>query len=193
MPAPGVQAEVATAMSYDREMTDTAIPPMFDGPPPAIVLPPGYTSSKRVRDAAKLAHDAHWRTARDDGSSYFDHVQRVAHTVARSRFASTSAVAAAYLHDAIEDTAVTALAVAVLCGTGVAEMVEAVTRSKTEDYFYDYIDRCARTLPTFAIKAADLSDNMSTLTPGDRRMKKYVSAMERLHVCAAGNFRGLGS
>jgi (p)ppGpp synthase/HD superfamily hydrolase len=163
-------------------MTDTAFRlPMFDGQPPAIVLPPGYTSSKIVRDAAKLAHDAHWRTARDDGSSYFEHVQRVAHTVARSKFATTSSVAAAYLHDAIEDTAVTALAIATLCGQEVADIVKMVTRSKSEDYFYDYIDRCALALESFAIKAADLSDNLSTLAPGDRRMKKYVSAMERLH------------
>lgn len=164
----------------------TATHSTFAGRPPAIFVPLGFSTSRIVNAAAKLAHDAHWATARDDGSSYFEHVQRVAHTVARSQWATAHTVAAAYLHDAVEDTAVTFDAIASVCNDFVAGIVGLATKREGEDYHRQYIDRCASTPESFAIKAADLADNFSTLTPGDRRVQKYLDAMERLHASTSG-------
>jgi (p)ppGpp synthase/HD superfamily hydrolase len=109
---------------------------------------------------------------------YYNHVRRVADTVMG---VGQNWVAAALLHDVMEDTPVTAEH---LIQAGISrdtvEILESLTRWKGETY-KDYIERVRRTRQASIIKLADLNDhlrNSTTLKFG--LSTRYNKAVDRI-------------
>jgi (p)ppGpp synthase/HD superfamily hydrolase len=141
--------------------------------------------------AAKYAEAKHAGQKRRNGEPYFSHVEAVATIVRDSWLESTNEydiVAAAYLHDVIEDCGVTKQG---LIEEGfpvmVAEIVDALSRKPGETYF-DFIMRLHHMYDTSSsgplregiieVKLADLQHNMSDLKEGSLKDKyrfaKYI-------------------
>jgi len=124
-----------------------------------------------------IALRAHRGQTRWDGSPYIVHPMRVAATVRRDG-GTPEEVAAAYLHDVLEDTPTTAadlLAAGITART--VAIVEALTRHEGETYA-EFIDRVATDPSAARIKRADLGDNLDGTTDSLRR--RYTRALARL-------------
>jgi len=141
-----------------------------------------------VQTAAEYAEQKHQGQKRKDGKPYFTHVEAVANIVAMDWFTlipreaqdnwnkcKDQVVAAAYLHDVIEDCNVTKQD---LLDAGIsvmtAEIVDALSKRHGENYF-DFIMRIHDGGPfrtgMVAVKLADLQHNMSDLNEGSLKDK----------------------
>jgi GTP diphosphokinase / guanosine-3',5'-bis(diphosphate) 3'-diphosphatase len=141
-----------------------------------------------VQKAAEYAARAHEGQKRRNGEPYFAHVEAVANIVIMDWFTliprtaqdnwnrhKDHVVAAAYLHDVIEDCGVTKQQ---LVDEGfsimTAEIVDELSKKPGENYF-DFIMRIHDGGPfrtgMVAIKLADLQHNMSDLDEGSRKDK----------------------
>lgn len=132
-----------------------------------------------TKQAYLIACDAHFGQYDRCGRLYILHPMSVA-----EHFNDETLVAAALLHDVLEDNA--EWTVARLYGHGmppeVVRLVEALTRKYGETYL-DYIRRVREDRATTQIKIADLEDNLDLrrsdgLTASLR--KRYVKALEIL-------------
>jgi (p)ppGpp synthase/HD superfamily hydrolase len=141
-----------------------------------------------IQKAAAFAEKAHQGQKRKDGKPYFTHVEAVAEIVRMDWFTlipreaqdnwndhKADVVAAAYLHDVIEDCNVTKQDL-IKEGFSVmtAEIVDALSKKPGETYF-DFIMRIHdgalfRTC-IVAVKLADLKHNMSDLKEGSLKDK----------------------
>ncbi|GAA3072547.1 MULTISPECIES: HD domain-containing protein [Actinomycetes] len=139
-----------------------------------------------VRAAAQIAAEAHRGQVDKLGADYIGHPERVAgHTEVAG--AAPEVVAAAWLHDVIEDTSVTAVdLLASRMPEEVVAAVEAVSRGEGESS-EDYYRRVRSDELALQVKAADLADNTdpartSQLDPEtrDRLAAKYAKARELL-------------
>lgn len=144
------------------------------------------TLTDRASMVASSMHKSQVRWAADKsktwtGEPYFNHVRRVADTM-RRQDAPEHVVAAAYLHDVVEDGHTNFVELHDDFGFPVmmVALVRVVTRCDTETYD-QYIDRVAKNPEAAAIKRADLADNMSTLPSGHSLWSRYLKAMVRLH------------
>ena len=87
-----------------------------------------------IRTALDIADKAHLTQVRASGEPYLNHAMAVADIVTGLRLDHES-IAAAVLHDVVEDTDVTLEHVRELCGPGVAHLVDGVTKmSSIGDY-----------------------------------------------------------
>ena len=129
--------------------------------------------------AATLASTAHAGQTRPDGLTlYIVHPMRVA---ARLRAAGASAhvLAAAWLHDVLEDTKTTvADMVAAGMPASVISAVEALTKRKGEAYT-DYIARVKANKIAREVKQADMLDNL-TDNPTKKQIAKYTAGLMML-------------
>lgn len=113
-------------------------------------------------NAITIAKRAHLGQTRRDGEPYFNHCERVASYVIECS-GSTHQIEAAYLHDTLEDTPVTAHdLVSFGIDQRVIGIVEALTHRPDEEY-EDYIKRVFCHEPAILVKLADLQDNVSGL------------------------------
>ncbi len=80
-----------------------------------------------IRTALEIADRAHTHQVRASGEPYLNHVMAVADIVTGLRLDHES-IAAAILHDVVEDTEVTLEQVAEQCGDAVARLVDGVTK-----------------------------------------------------------------
>ena len=136
-----------------------------------------------INEAKYFALNAHKNQIRKDGKPYFTHVEAVAEIVKMDWFTlipreaqdnwnrhKRHVIAAAYLHDVIEDCGVTKQDL-IDAGFSVmtAEIVDDLSRKEGENYF-DFIMRIhgggAFRVATVAVKLADLQHNMSDLKEG---------------------------
>lgn len=120
-----------------------------------------------VEKAAFIAYYAHQDQRRkDDGSPYVLHLCMVAHILAKYGF-SDVVVAAGYLHDAIEDTSLSAEDLASIVGEDVVAIVQAVSEEKAlpwEDRKKRYIERVITASPEVrAVAVADKIHNIGGL------------------------------
>lgn len=130
-----------------------------------------------MRAAAQLAYEAHASADRKfTNENYFDHVQRVAQTVGRSREYGhdPEVIAAAYLHDVIEDSDTLLID---LERAGMTErtisIVDAMTKPSGMSYV-GYIEALKHEPEAWVIKRADMADNMASLPAfQDRMWEKY--------------------
>jgi len=108
---------------------------------------------------------------------YIVHVLNVARLTAE-RGGTYFQIAAAWLHDVVEDTSIT-LEDLSLVGVSwpIREIVEALTRRDGEIYL-DYIERVSRTGGAIAVKIADLEYHLSQ--PKQKNFKRYTVAREYL-------------
>lgn len=141
-----------------------------------------------IQKAIFFAQNAHQGQKRKDGKEYFTHVAAVADIVIMDWFRlipreaqdvwnqyKDHVIAAAYLHDTIEDCGVTRQQ---LINEGfsvlTAEIVESLSR-KTDETYFDFImrirDSGAFAVGIAAVKLADLDHNMSDLKEGSLKDK----------------------
>ena len=124
--------------------------------------------------ALVIAKEAHRGQKRWSGADYFtDHVREVANIVVNNREKLSTfwrdnincIISAAYLHDIVEDTAVTLEDLSREFSPLTVEMVRYLTHGKDETYF-DYIMRINNgLLGAQFIKLCDLAHNLSDLSP----------------------------
>jgi len=141
-----------------------------------------------IEKAAEFAEKAHQGQKRKDDKPYFSHVEAVAEIVRMDWFTlipheaqdnwnkhKDHVVAAAYLHDVIEDCGITKQQ---LIDEGfsimTAEIVDELSKKQGETYF-DFIMRIHDGGPfrtgMVAVKLADLRHNMSDLNEGSLKDK----------------------
>lgn len=85
----------------------------------------------------------------------------------------------AWLHDTVEDTAVTLDEVRREFGVDVADAVAALTRREGEPYSA-FIARSARNPLALRVKIEDIKDNLVGLPPGHGLEKRYMKALQEL-------------
>lgn len=114
------------------------------------------------------------------GEPYYQHCLRVSRTVALISN-DPAVVAAAVLHDLVEDTDIT---LDVLRAMGfperTIELVGMMTHPEGVSY-PDYIDSLLSDPEATLIKKADISDNLSTCPTGAKMAQKYIAALHQIH------------
>jgi (p)ppGpp synthase/HD superfamily hydrolase len=123
---------------------------------------------------ARSAHDGQFR--RDGVTPYITHPEAVAF---RLRMEQPKVVAAAWLHDVLEDTDESCLSLAT---AGVPnEIILAVDAlTKTEGISYDdYLDGVRANWIARKVKVADMLHNLSS-NPTDRQILKYARGLVKL-------------
>jgi len=137
----------------------------------------------RIVDAAeRLATRAHAGQVDKSGQPYIGHPARVA-ALARNHGGGEPVEVVAWLHDVIEDTAVTREEIEEAFGTEIADGVHALTR-RADDEGDLYYERVAVNPIALAVKRADIEDNLDpvrtaqldTLTR-QRLAAKYAHAL----------------
>jgi len=116
--------------------------------------------------AKEFAHKRHNGHLRENGEFFFNHVHRVAMMVMEKEVNPTY-IAAAYLHDVVEDGKATLAEVYKLFGVDVGEIVRLLTRQLGISYEM-YIKRIAISgnRGAILIKIADNEDNIMCLGDG---------------------------
>jgi len=119
-----------------------------------------------AKRASKFAEERHEGQFREGGERFFNHVQRVAEKVLRVAPTST-AIAAAYLHDIVEDGKATFAEISHLFGEEVCNIVRLLTRHE-EDTYEIYVMKIAKSgnLLAMQIKMADNEDNLESVGDG---------------------------
>ena len=151
-----------------------------------------YEKSGLPIAAEKTAAKLHSGVTDRYGNPYFEHLERVANRVREMEYDfvdETSEieyyVAAAYLHDVVEDTAATSSDVGTDFGDVIAEAVELLTRNDGETYA-SYVDKICYA-PHLSgkiarvVKLADLLDHLMGPTMCPKSLvKRYEKSLYRL-------------
>lgn len=133
-----------------------------------------------IEAARALATKAHEGQTDKAGLPYITHPERVA-----ARLDTAEAKVVGWLHDTVEDTALTVQEIEVVFGPETAAAVDAISRRAGEKWA-DYLDRVAANPMARQVKISDLIDNSNLsriphVTLKDvERQKKYNSALNRL-------------
>ena len=151
-----------------------------------------------IREASQLALRAHDGQTRASGKPYFEHVQAVAGLLADLGFDSET-IAAAILHDVVEDTDVTLEVIRQQFGKDIARLVDGVTKldaieqqglaSKLSianlqaENLRKIFLAMAEDVRVVLIKLADRTHNMRTLAYLDEAQRKRI-AKETLDIYA---------
>ena len=149
----------------------------------ARTIPRGRGMVEAARMIAEAAHEGHVDMA---GAPYIEHPAFVAARV-RDLGGDTTAIAAAWLHDVVEDTPFTLDALSAVLPDDVVRTVDALTRRSGESYM-DYVSRAGANDRARLVKACDLAHNMDTSRLGPMassaetysRMERYREAMRIL-------------
>ncbi len=125
-----------------------------------------------VEKAYRVAQDAHATQRRKSGEPYLIHPLRVATTIARLGLGPAS-VAAALMHDSVEDSDLTIYEVTESFGREVANLVDGVTklgkvpylsrREQQAESFRKMLLAMSQDIRVLLVKLADRLDNMQTL------------------------------
>jgi len=140
---------------------------------------------KTVRNAKKFAKKAHYGVNRKSGEPYYIHphsVAKIVHDVKESEHIG-HIIAAAYLHDTVEDTNITLEDIRLVFGDIVMNLVDEVTNDKEkmaisgkEDYLIDKM--IGMSSWALVIKLADrlhnLSDFEDIMNSEDKSRKKWA-------------------
>jgi (p)ppGpp synthase/HD superfamily hydrolase len=123
--------------------------------------------------AAELAHSGFYR--RDRKTPYINHPAAVARRLA-SKGADDITIAAAWLHDVLEDTDMTRpMLEAHGVSAEVLDVVATLTRGE-EDAYTDYLARVKANPRARVIKVADMLHNLSD-DPTDKQVIKYAKGL----------------
>ena len=139
------------------------------------------TDMERIRKAYEYACEAHCTQKRKSGEPYIIHPIAVARIIGEELELGTDAIIAAFLHDVVEDTNRSIEDIRSEFGSGVAFLVNVVTKQKKEEYEHSkQIDNYQQMLSSvqydiraLLIKLADRLHNMRTLSSmrPDKQMK----------------------
>ena len=138
-----------------------------------------------ARDFARARHEGQLR---DEGGPYFTHPEAVATILREHGHADPELIAAAYLHDVVEDTDTSIEEIRASFGDKVAGLVSEVTREKPPDSTFEQRQRAllqeCRQMSQDArtIKLADRLHNLSTMNRAWPRWKieRYLNATNDL-------------
>ena len=149
--------------------------------------PPHQARIERARVFAIGAHRAIGQTRKYTGVPYDRHVEAVATTVSNLGTATPDMVAAAWLHDTVEDTAVSMGDITELFGVEVAVLVFALTnvdKSRGNRAARKELDRlrlAAASPSAQTIKLADIIDNTSDIAEHDPKFARvYLEEIDEL-------------
>lgn len=125
-----------------------------------------------IEKAKQFAAEKHTNQKRKDGKPYFSHLQSVVDILTTKYSVSEETVAAAYLHDVMEDQGVSKEELQEEFGSRIAIWVDYLTRSNGTTYF-DFIKDITESGSSSIkrIKMADLEHNMSDLEEGSLKDK----------------------
>jgi len=137
---------------------------------------------------AKKAHEGVKQTRKYTGEDYIVHPVAVAELVASVRPTDENLIAAAFLHDTVEDTHVTLEQILAEFGEDVANLVSEVTDvSKPSDgnrkarKYIDFLHIARASKRAKILKLADLIDNTKTISKHDPEFARtYIEEKERL-------------
>ena len=145
-----------------------------------------------VKDAKELAKKLHEGMTDKYGNPYFEHLERVADRVWEMEYDMVDEtseinlyVAAAYLHDVIEDTDYSVKELTDKFGETIAEAVKLLTRDKEETYA-DYVIGIKKSMflegkIARVVKLADLFDHLMGPTPCPANLvKRYEKSLYSL-------------
>lgn len=138
-----------------------------------------------VDRASQLAEAIHKGQTDKNGEPYIDHVRRVVDAtkvaIRSEDFMNRQAlIAAAWLHDVVEDSDVTVDDIRHSFSDQVSHRVHVLTRQEGEVYA-DYIKRISRSRSgAVLIKIADLRDNRGRPGPSESLMRRYDKALKTL-------------
>ena len=140
----------------------------------------------QIRAAFDFAEKAHHGQLRKDGSPFITHPLAVAQILAEELHLDSESIAAALLHDTIEDTAATHAEISRLFSPTVADLVEGVSKltrvhytSKEEEQMENLrkmLMAMAKDIRVILIKIADRLHNMRTMeyqTPEKQKQKSF--------------------
>jgi guanosine-3',5'-bis(diphosphate) 3'-pyrophosphohydrolase len=152
------------------------------------------TDLQKITAAVALAAEVHHGQCRDEGTPYIEHPIRVAHIAANEiGLTDVDLIAAAYLHDAVEDAAAPDAVrrrIRELFGQRVLEVVEILTKpaDKTvpkEERDRIYFERLHAAPPEVkALKIADRVDNTRFLIqcPDSKKRASYLKETEEKYL-----------
>lgn len=129
------------------------------------------TISPLIAQAYEFANLAHQGQLRDDGTPFFSHPVQVA-TILSEITDDEVLIAAALLHDVIEDTFVTYDGVVDAFGVEVADLVNEVTHEGSPDSKGYYFPRL-KTQRGIMLKFADRLSNLSDMKTWDEKRKEH--------------------
>jgi len=140
-----------------------------------------------IDKAKKVATKAHRGIQRNDGEDYINHPMRVAADIEMRLgkeclpFPLDYVIAAAWLHDVVEDTDLTLTDLRnAEFPEEVVVIIDHVTRRKDRgETYFDFIERCLLCPPATWVKQADLLDNGPSLSEGSLK-DKYRFAYWRI-------------
>ncbi|HQZ24580.1 MAG TPA: RelA/SpoT family protein [Flavobacterium sp.] len=148
---------------------------------------------KLIRKAFDVAMDAHKDQRRKSGEAYFFHPIAVAKIVASEIGLGATAIAAALLHDVVEDTPITIEDIEKMFGAKVAQLVEGLTKiskvqkemnvSMQAENFRKMLFTLNDDVRVILIKIADRLHNMQTLDNMEDH-KQIKIASETLYIYA---------
>src|SRR4051812_33166054 len=136
----------------------------------------------RVQDRARgFAKQAHLGVMDKSGKPFIGHPAGVA-SILRDQGWNDDVVAAGWLHDTVEDTAVTLTNIRDKFGPAIATMVDLVSRRDDETYF-EFIGRIADSgnAGAIAVKLADITNNSlperneGVIDPDERERLKQMA------------------
>lgn len=134
-------------------------------------------------DALALATIAHHGQRYGD-RPYIEHPVAVAKLILDAYGTYEHLLIPALLHDTVEDTSVVIDVIAEQFGPDNAATVAAVTR-ESEEVYARFVERAARHVNGRIVKLADNTHNLSGLSSGDPRRRRYLRA-RRVLVEATG-------
>lgn len=127
--------------------------------------------------AHSIAKRAHAEQTRRDGTPYIVHPERVAYRlIRRYREVSDEILAAAYLHDVLEDTSESPGSLrAAGIPDRVIQIVETLTRKDGVPYV-EYIAQIRKDPLATAVKVEDMLDNLAD-DPSHKQIRKYAAGL----------------
>ena len=139
---------------------------------------------EKITKARELAERAHQGQTRDEGTPYFEHVNRVSQRLIDKNESSHSIVIA-YLHDVLEDTHITYEELKEHFGLYVADGVNVLTKQKGADikkYLQNIIEYKSSRIAY--IKLLDRIDNISSLAlcPDEHKVRNYIKETKEIFI-----------
>ena len=183
-PEPRIKGYFQSQLRAQAIAPQTAEPTTIDG---LVETLSGYLAKAdvaKVRRAYDFAAAAHNGQFRRTGHQYITHPLAVAHTLATMRM-DWQSIAAAIMHDVLEDTGLTKDALAAKFGDEVAEIVDGVSklatifRSRAEaqaENFQKMAMATARDLRVILVKLADRLHNMRTIGVMPPEARKRIAS-----------------
>lgn len=125
-----------------------------------------------IEVAKSIAYVAHDGQKRDDGMPFITHPEKVAQIIALVAPDDENLIAAAWLHDTIEDADMRHEYLDVVFGSDVADLVHEVTQEGRRDSHGHYFPRL-HTQRGIMLKFADRLSNISDMNGWDEKRKSH--------------------